>query len=375
LGWYTHQYWGVTDSPPAVSRNDGVAAQKSYGGDAPQDAGADPLGAKRPQDRAFGDMLRERRYEEALEAFNKQRSRAGRERYRRELMAHLDDLIRSGDYRNAGSLVSIYLQQDYRDSELLQIRARLYYLQNDMASAIDTLYEARSYEYRPEQLQAITEEIRNFVAQYAKRLQDADDHAGRLQLYEHLTVLEPDYSPYFIDLAEAQMALDRLEDARRSLALVEFDPRVAEQARQMRLQIDDTVTFSQPTPIVVPLIREGSHFVVNARINESVTVRLMLDTGASVTVLSNDALRAAGIVQPAEARVRRFSTANGLVEGLVYRIEGLAVGDQTVANIDIAGLDLPDLRAADGLLGMNYLSHFKFFIDQDKNELRLSAPL
>jgi len=36
-------------------------------------------------------------------------------------------------------------------------------------------------------------------------------------------------------------------------------------------------------------------------------------------------------------------------------------------------LDLGDRSGLDGLLGMNFLNHFQFFIDQNEALLRLSA--
>jgi predicted aspartyl protease len=92
-----------------------------------------------------------------------------------------------------------------------------------------------------------------------------------------------------------------------------------------------------------------------------------------MTVLRDDILAAAGIFKPAKPSLQLFSTANGLVEGAVYRLDKVSVGDQTVTNIEVAALALANLRSADGLLGMNFLKHFKFFIDQNRSELRLST--
>jgi predicted aspartyl protease len=92
-----------------------------------------------------------------------------------------------------------------------------------------------------------------------------------------------------------------------------------------------------------------------------------------MTVLRDDILLAAGIFKPARPSLQLFSTANGLVEGAVYRLDNLSIGDQNVANIEVAALGLASLHSADGLLGMNFLKHFKFFIDQSKPELRLST--
>jgi predicted aspartyl protease len=49
------------------------------------------------------------------------------------------------------------------------------------------------------------------------------------------------------------------------------------------------------------------------------------------------------------------------------------VGDWQVSQIEIGVLDLGGSAGVDGLLGMNFLSHFRFFIDQNEAMLRLSG--
>jgi predicted aspartyl protease len=68
-----------------------------------------------------------------------------------------------------------------------------------------------------------------------------------------------------------------------------------------------------------------------------------------------------------------FSTANGLVQAPVYKLDSLSVGDWHVNHLEIGVLDLDSRSDVDGLLGMNFLNHFQFFIDQNKAVLRLSA--
>ena len=43
-----------------------------------------------------------------------------------------------------------------------------------------------------------------------------------------------------------------------------------------------------------------------------------------------------------------------------------------VENIEVGVIDEFDNKKFDGLLGMNFLRHFKFFIDQNEPKLQLS---
>ena len=376
LGWLSHQYWSVRNVSPPAELQRGSGLPGSTGGNSVQVRQEDEHVADKPgspEGPAFGELLLTGQYQHAMQLFNAQDSQPGREKYRTTLIQHLNTLLRVKDYLHADQILSAYLNEEYRDVDVLLLRARLYWLQGHHIQAIETLYDAKSYEYRTPQLALITQRIRTYVADYDRQLQNTDEQQTRLALYEYLVQVEPDHSPYFIALARTQLSQNMLDEARQALFLVESDPRVSDEARQLLSQIEDTVTFSQASQISIPLIRQGEHFLIDARINDRVAVRLLIDTGASMTVLRDDILLAAGLFKPARPSLQLFSTANGLVEGAVYRLDNLSIGDQNVANIEVAALDLASLHSADGLLGMNFLKHFKFFIDQTKPELRLSS--
>jgi hypothetical protein len=80
-----------------------------------------------------------------------------------------------------------------------------------------------------------------------------------------------------------------------------------------------------------------------------------------------------GIAYQDTGRIGVFNTANGPVQAPVYKLDYLAVGGWQVHHLEIGVLDLGDRSGLDGLLGMNFLNHFQFFIDQNESLLRLSA--
>ncbi|MEN8760820.1 MAG: TIGR02281 family clan AA aspartic protease [Thiogranum sp.] len=376
LGWHTHRHWSAQDISPSAELRPGSSLPGGAGRNSVRFGQEDQYVADKPGSplsSVFEKMLSTGQYQQAMQLFNAPDSQSSREQYRVTLIQYLNTLLQVKDYLHADQILSAYLNEEYRDVDVLLLRARLYWLQGQHRQAIETLYDAKSYEYRAPQLALIAERIRTYVADHDRQLQIADEQLTRLALYEYLVQVEPDYSPYFIALARAQLAQNRLDEARQSLFLVESDPRVSDEARLLLSQIEDTVTFSQASQVSIPLIRQGEHFLIDARINDRVTVRLLIDTGASMTVLRDDILVAAGLFKPARPSLQLFSTANGLVEGAVYRLDNLSIGDQNVANIEVAALGLASLQSADGLLGMNFLKHFKFFIDQNKPELRLSG--
>ncbi|HAJ93012.1 MAG TPA: hypothetical protein DCO71_10435, partial [Gammaproteobacteria bacterium] len=258
--------------------------------------------------------------------------------------------------------------------------AEAYYGQQDYLAAIAQLYEARGVAYRPEMLARITQRIRLVVNKQAELYREDTDSRGLLTLYQELTQLEPDYAAWFVELAIAQLALDDRDAAQRSLALVIYDPDVGEQAQQMLTKLQQTATVAHDTDSIapatevagIPLIRSGQHFLVAASPGSAGTLRLLIDTGASMTMITPGALQRQGVRYRDTGQSRVFNTANGPVRASIYTLEALSVGDWSVQQLEIGVLELGGQTGVDGLLGMNFLKHFRFFIDQNDSMLRLS---
>ena len=96
----------------------------------------------------------------------------------------------------------------------------------------------------------------------------------------------------------------------------------------------------------------------------------MVDTGASITTVDKKYLRRQRHLPHRRIRVQ---TAGGFSYADVYREQQLSLENIKTYNIDIAAMDLSDLSVSDGLLGMNYLRNFDFYIDQDSSILYLHA--
>jgi len=306
---------------------------------------------------------------------------AAHKHIRAQILAYARQLIVEHDYSLAEQLLQVFLLADYRDVDARDLLAQVSREQGDLLAAIDQLYEARGYAWRPATLQHLTGRIRTVVAELTRSLKRDNDLDALLVLYQHLTQLEPDHAPWFIELAAAQQALGDLENARRSLLLVAQDPDVGAQAQTKLAEVNLALAGFQdaePQDVAadvagIPLHRSGSHFFVDAMPASGRGMRLLIDTGASLTVLTPEVLEQNRIRYQETGRTGVFNTANGPVRAPVYRLDYLSVGGWQVHHLEIGVLDLGGRAGVDGLLGMNFLSHFQFFIDQNKDLLRLSA--
>lgn len=135
---------------------------------------------------------------------------------------------------------------------------------------------------------------------------------------------------------------------------------------------DPAVEAQPPGQITVPVFRVGRSLVVQARLNGSRDAKLIVDTGADITVLSNQVARDAGILPSSYISTVTLNTAGGPVRADVARLDVIAVGAAELPHVPVALHDLPDAPAGvDGLLGLTFLDKFLVTLDAQKGELHL----
>ena len=126
------------------------------------------------------------------------------------------------------------------------------------------------------------------------------------------------------------------------------------------------------TDISIPLRKIGGSFVVQAKLNKERTAQLIVDTGASMTVLSTDIAIDIGILGTTDNKLLTVNTAGGSVQVNVNFLTSLAVGEAQAQNIAVAIHDLPDIpEQIEGLLGMSFLKHFLVTLDAENSRLIL----
>jgi len=125
--------------------------------------------------------------------------------------------------------------------------------------------------------------------------------------------------------------------------------------------------------ISIPIRRIGHLYVVPVELNSSRTAQLILDTGASHTILSQEIVRDLALL-PSDYRPGLVSlkTASGSVDAQVVRIDSMKIATAEVRNSSAAVHTVPDFPAGvDGLLGLSFLHQFEITLDSNKGELRL----
>jgi clan AA aspartic protease (TIGR02281 family) len=102
---------------------------------------------------------------------------------------------------------------------------------------------------------------------------------------------------------------------------------------------------------------------VDAVLNRRLTVPLMLDTGAELTLLTKQTAEELGILSLDQLPKRQFDTTGGMVNCPITSLRSVRVGTAEARDV-IVGIDM-DGRMPVGLLGRSFLRHFKVTVDQE----------
>jgi clan AA aspartic protease (TIGR02281 family) len=116
--------------------------------------------------------------------------------------------------------------------------------------------------------------------------------------------------------------------------------------------------------------RHGEHLLVDVTFNGKASAPLLVDTGASQTVISPRLAGELGLEggEPVET----FVADGRKVQGRLIVLDSLAVGQARVEKSPVVVLAAPG-PGAEGLLGMSFLKNFMFQLDMPNNRLILES--
>lgn len=121
--------------------------------------------------------------------------------------------------------------------------------------------------------------------------------------------------------------------------------------------------------IIVPVRPMGRSTIVSVIFNQSITGNLILDTGATNTVVSR---RLAGLLSLHPVGNAAIQTVGGMIGATVARVQSLKVGDAEVTDLPVVIHDFSRDPRFEGLLGMDFLGRYTIGLDMQKQVLVLS---
>lgn len=134
----------------------------------------------------------------------------------------------------------------------------------------------------------------------------------------------------------------------------------------------DLLREQQPRQVDVSW--ESGHIFVEAILNRKVPAQLLMDTGASLIVLSKNMGEKLKIKPKDKNKVVQLQLADGRkIEATRIILEKIKVQDVEVKDVEAAVLqeEVAEANFKDGLLGMSFLNRFNFKVDYKKGKLIL----
>ena len=123
------------------------------------------------------------------------------------------------------------------------------------------------------------------------------------------------------------------------------------------------------THVIKAKTGHGDHYIVEVILNDSIKANLIVDTGATMVVLSDELGRRLGVTANSNLPTIGMSTAGGKVEAPLFILDSLKMGSAEVLNVETT--TNPYMGDMDGLLGMSFLGEFKVEMDRQNWELTL----
>lgn len=234
--------------------------------------------------------------------------------------------------------------------------------------AFERLLDISYFPIGPVEQDEFRRQLAEFVDTYTRALIAINQFREVDAFYERLTLSLPQYAEYQLQLGKLRIQMGNGDAALSPLAQISNHERYGAEARELINQVEQNVA-AEIFLERLPLSGGDGQFIVDAMIDGRYPVKLLVDTGAAMTAIDAGVLQMAGYSLDAERQY--FVTANGVVSAPVVTVGRMSLGLAELSQLSVGALPLSMPGDVVGLLGMNFLRHYDFRIDQDNRLLIL----
>jgi len=287
-----------------------------------------------------------------------------------EWLSRAEQWLLADKIESVKTLTDVWLRARPYDKTLRYLQVQWQQAAGQVENALETLYGLMN-ELPPTEQGRFAREISEIVTVEIARLSEQKAWQPMIAFIERLLWHEPQHPPYLLMLAKAHIELQQYAQAKTLLYSLQFDAFYAEQVKSLLaiIALNDLQSAS------IALEQQREHYLVNGLVDNRNTIRLMIDTGASISVMSTEYFnRINKQLAPEFIRKATINTAGGVVEAPIYQFSSFEIGDYRIPNMQFVVMRLENSGSknnGDGLLGMNYLKAFNFQIDQENSRLLL----
>lgn len=285
-------------------------------------------------------------------------------------LSSVEQWLIEGKNESVRLFTQTWLREYPYDKSLRYLQAQWQLAAGQIDNALETLYALINELSAAEQGRYIRE-VSEIVDAEIARLSEQQAWQPLIRFIERLLWHEPQHPPYILMLAKAHIELQQFSQAKALLYSLQFNEYYAAQVKSL-LAI---IALSDLREVSIALDRQREHYLVNGLVNNNKTIRLMIDTGASISVMSTPYFNSVkNRLSPTFIRNAKINTAGGIVDSPIYQFSSFAIADYRIPNMQFVVMNLENSGSkenGDGLLGMNFLKAFNFQIDQQNSRLLL----
>jgi clan AA aspartic protease (TIGR02281 family) len=137
---------------------------------------------------------------------------------------------------------------------------------------------------------------------------------------------------------------------------------------------NQSTSSSNASPTVqhylVPLFRVGNAMLVDVVLDGFLKSRLLVDTGATLTVISTATARQLGL-NLTDAAVIPLQSVSGLFLAPLTKVRSMTVGEATVRDVEVVVHDIAS-GGGTGLLGMSFMDNFQMTMNATEETMILT---
>ncbi len=262
-------------------------------------------------------------------------------------------------------LLTLYLEYDYGNSTILFYRAQRDYYQKNYFKAISDLYLIKESIYEENFKLKVIKTLTRYITNYQTHLRAKGSQEDYYKFLYYILDKEPQNTTFLYDLATYYFEASEYEKAKELFENLENDLTYSKSAKNFLNKIEKQLRLSNKYQQKIHLEKLQNHFYINVNINQT-ELRLLIDTGASYTLVDKKILHSTK-----EGKTIELHTANGIKKATIISVESFNVAEISIEDFEITLSDF-EAQGFDGLLGMNFLGQFDFYIDQEAAILYLN---
>ena len=312
----------------------------------------------------FEKLLNALKYEEALNLYSNETTNDTLEQFQAGLFYYIQEQI-SQENLTVLALVTQFLEIEYDHPYGLYFKSQIDYLNGNIEEAITILYSVKIYDLEKDLEYRVTSLLSDYTTVYIQGLLEGKDFKKLIPFLQNIIQEDSSETKYIYLLAVINFDLKNYNSSKELLEQILYDETYANKAKSMIDKINRAQRFSQK----IQLEKKGIHFYIKALLNDQIEVNLLLDTGATVTLIDES------IINTLEHTVLdekvKMNTAGGVITAKHVQLNSFSIQNNSIDKMKMISSPLKN-RDFDGLLGMNYLKEFDFYIDQENSILYLN---